>query len=525
VQKSEVATEPEERYVFKKVLVANRGEIAVRVMRACRDLGIKSVAVYSEPDALALHTRYADEAVLIGAGPASESYLNAAKVIDAALRTGADAIHPGYGFLSERAEFARACAAAGIAFIGPRPESLHQLGDKVEARIIADRAGVPTVPGTPDRVDLDEARKAAERIGFPLLIKAAGGGGGKGIRLVTEASQLETSLRTAAAEAEANFGDGGLYVEKYLDPVRHIEVQVLADRHGNVVHLGERECSVQRRSQKLVEESPSPAVSPELRAKLGAAAVAIAREAGYENAGTVEFLYDDRSGEFYFIEVNARLQVEHPVTELVTGLDLIREQLRVAAGEPLGFSQEDVKLDGWAVECRITAEDAEGGFLPSTGHIAVLNEPSGPGVRVDSSLFPGMDVGQFYDSLLSKLITYGRDREEALRRMRRALDEYQIMGVKTTLGFHRQLMANPDFIAGNIETHFLERRFTMQPVPVDDDAALLAAALLSHARRGHNAPAGPAAGAIAPATSTWLSAGRVENTRDRFGGGSWRSIS
>jgi acetyl-CoA carboxylase biotin carboxylase subunit len=515
---------PEERRVFKKVLVANRGEIAVRVMRACRDLGIGSVAVYSEPDATALHARYADEAYCIGAGPASESYLSAAKVIDAALKSGADAIHPGYGFLSERSEFARACADADITFIGPRPESLHQLGDKVEARIIADRAGVPTVPGTPDRVDLEEAREAAKRIGFPVLIKAAGGGGGKGIRLVKEEAELETSLRTAAAEAEANFGDGGLYVEKYLDPVRHIEVQILADRFGNVVHLGERECSVQRRSQKLVEESPSPAVSPELRARLGAAAVSIAKEAGYENAGTVEFLFDDATGNFYFIEVNARLQVEHPVTELVTGLDLIREQLRVASGEPLGFTQDDVKISGWAIECRITAEDAEGGFLPSVGKVDLLCEPSGPGVRVDSSLFPGMEVGQFYDSLLSKAVAYGRDRDEALRRMRRALDEYEILGVKTTLGFHRQLMAHPDFISGNIETHFLERSFNLKaPEATANDTALVVAALLSHSRR--NSSAAPATRAASNGNSSlWRTTARAEALRDG-GGASWRNIS
>lgn len=513
--------------MFKKVLVANRGEIAVRVMRACRDLGITSVAVYSEADALALHTRYADEAYLIGAGPASESYLNAGKIIDAAKRSGADAIHPGYGFLSERAEFARACAAAGITFIGPKPESLHQLGDKVEARIIADRAGVPTVPGTPDRVNLEEARAAAQRIGFPLLIKAAGGGGGKGIRLVEEEGTLETSLRTAAAEAEANFGDGGLYVEKYLDPVRHIEVQILGDRFGNVVHLGERECSVQRRSQKLVEESPSSAVSPELRARLGAAAVSIAKTAGYENAGTVEFLFDDRTGEFYFIEVNARLQVEHPVTELVTGLDLIHEQLRIAYGEPLGFTQEDIVIKGWAIECRITAEDAVGGFLPSTGTVTLLSEPSGPGVRIDSSLYPGMEVGQFYDSLLSKAVTYGRDRDEALRRMRRALDEYQILGVKTTLPFHRQLMANEDFIAGNIETHFLERRFNLEaPAGTEsDETALLVATLLSHSRRNRGAAPSTASNGNSGKPDGWQSAARKESLREQLGGASWRSIS
>jgi acetyl-CoA carboxylase biotin carboxylase subunit len=511
--------------LFKKVLVANRGEIAVRVMRTCRDLGITSVAVYSEADRLALHARYADEAYCIGPAPASESYLNAARIIDAAVKCGAEAIHPGYGFLSERPDFAIACEAAGIVFIGPSPDAMAQLGDKVQARIIADRAGVPTVPGTPGRVDLDEARKTARDIGFPLLIKAAGGGGGKGIRLVTEEAALEPSLRTAAAEAEASFGDPGLYVEKYLDPVRHIEIQVLGDNFGNIVHLGERECSVQRRSQKLVEESPSTVVSPELRRKLGDSAVAIAREAGYRNAGTVEFLYDGATGKFYFIEVNARLQVEHPVTELVTGLDLVREQLRIAAGEPLGYKQDDVQLNGWAIECRITAENAEAGFLPSAGTVQALIEPSGPGVRVDSSLFAGAEVGQFYDSLLSKAIAWGQDRDEALARIRRALNEYEIGGLKTTLGFHRALMAHPDFIAGNLETHFLERRFNMNGAAEGNDEAnaLLAAALLSHARRNRGSNGGSPG--QAPTSSRWQAAARAENLRDRFGGASWRSIS
>ena len=388
--------------MFSKVLVANRGEIAVRVMRACRELGVRSVAVYSEADRGALHARYADEAYCIGGPTAAESYLNAAAIVACARACGADAVHPGYGFLSEQADFAEACAAAGIKFIGPSPATLRLVGDKVAAREVAMRANVPTVPGSQGRVTADEALAAADRIGYPLLIKAAAGGGGKGIRRVDKPDELENAVRTAAAEAEASFGDGGLYVERYLDPVRHIEVQVVADEHGGIVHLGERECSLQRRSQKIVEESPSPAVDAALRERLGAAAVAVMREAGYENAGTVEFLFDDATREFYFIEVNARIQVEHPVTELVTGIDLIQTQLRLAAGEALGLTQDDIVLRGWAIECRLTAEDAEQGFLPSLGHVSLVNEPSGPGVRVDSSLFTGhggravlrLDAGQ-----------------------------------------------------------------------------------------------------------------------------------
>jgi acetyl-CoA carboxylase biotin carboxylase subunit len=509
---------------FNKVLVANRGEIAVRVMRACRDLGIASVAVYSEPDVTALHTRYADEAYCIGPGPVAESYLNAGKIIETALRCGAEAIHPGYGFLSERAAFARACRDSGIVFIGPGPDAVEAVGDKVQARKIARAAGAPTVPGTEGRVSPQQALAVAKEIGYPLLIKAAAGGGGKGIRLVEEQSALEPALRLAATEALASFGDDGLYVEKYLDPIRHIEVQILADEHGNIVHLGERECSIQRRSQKLVEESPSVAVTPELRARLGAAAIAIAREAGYTNAGTVEFLVD-REGNFYFIEVNARLQVEHPVTELVTGLDLIREQLRIAAGEPLDFGQADVRLNGWAIECRITAEDAEQNFLPSIGRVELVNEPAGPGVRVDSSLFPGCEVSQYYDSLLSKLIVWGRDRDEALRRLRRALDEYTVLGVKTTIPFHRRLVDHEAFVAGDLDTHFIERRFEAageQPeAPEGEASALIAAALLSHTRRGnqstHAEGARPAGG--------WRAAARRNSVERAPGGASWRSIS
>ena len=504
--------------MFKKILIANRGEIAVRVMRTCRDMGIPSVAVYSEPDATALHARYADEAYCIGPAPATESYLNAAKIIETALACGAEAIHPGYGFLSEQSDFARACAQAGIVFIGPSPETLHMLGDKVQARVIAERAGVPSVPGSDGRVSPIEALDLAPKIGFPLLIKAAAGGGGKGIRRVESAADLEASLRVAAAEALASFNDDGLYLERYLDPVRHIEVQVLADAHGHVVHLGERECSVQRRSQKVLEESPSVAVDLPTRQRLGEAAVAIARESGYVNAGTVEFLMD-KEGDFYFIEANARLQVEHPVTELVTGLDLVQEQLLIAAGGPLTFEQKDIELRGWAIECRITAEDAASGFMPSLGRISHLAEPSGPGVRVDSSLFTGMEVGPHYDSLVSKLCVWGADRTQALARLRRAIDEYQISGVKTTLPFHRDLINHPGFIAGEIETRFLDRNTLGSEPHEAGEAALLAAALLSHSRRTSGSTS---AGVTKPAKATgWRESARG-GAVVRGGGATWR---
>lgn len=510
--------------MFGKVLVANRGEIALRVLRACRDLGIRAVAVYSEADALSLHARYADEAYCIGGAPAAESYLNAAKIIETAVRCGAEAVHPGYGFLSEQVAFAEACAAAGLVFIGPSPRALWLLGDKIAARRLAAAAGVPTVPGTPGRVSPEEARTAAASIGYPLMIKAAAGGGGKGIRRIHTPEDLEAALRAAAWEAQASFGDPGLYLERYLDPVRHIEVQVLADKHGAVVHLGERECSIQRRSQKLIEESPSTAVDEHLRLRLGEAAVAIARAAGYENAGTMEFLLDT-SGNFYFIEANARLQVEHGVTEMVTGIDLVREQLRLAAGEPLGYGQEEVELRGWAMEFRILAEDVENGFLPCLGRVSHVREPSGPGVRVDSALFAGMEVSQHYDSLLAKLIVWGRDRAEATARARRALAEYEIVGMKTTLPFHRQLLADEAFLAGESDTHFVERRF--QPAReggAEAESALIAAAVLSHRRR-RGQPSAGGNGAAAPSLADgWRQAARRAAT-ERFGGGRWRSIS
>jgi acetyl-CoA carboxylase biotin carboxylase subunit len=492
--------------VFKKILVANRGEIALRVMRTCRELGIATVAVYSDVDRNALHVRYADEAYLLGAGPPRESYLNAARVVEVAQQAGADALHPGYGFLSENADFAQACRDAGITFIGPSPEAMRLLGDKVAARKRMREAGVPVVPGTEGEVEPDEAARLADEIGYPVLIKAAAGGGGKGIRQVPDASEMERALRVAASEAASAFGHGGVYVEKYLSPVRHIEVQVIADAHGNAVALGERECSIQRRHQKLLEESPSVAVDEELRARMLAAAVAGAQASGYQNAGTVEFLVD-RDGKFYFLEVNARLQVEHPVTELCVGRDLVADQIRVAAGEPLPYRQEDIRPAGHAIECRISAEDPYNNFLPSLGHVDWVEEPAGPGVRVDSSLYSGGEIPYHYDPMLAKVICWGPDRPAAVQRMLRALREYIVVGIQTNIPFHLQLLTDPRFLAGEFHTGWLEQEFTMasrdgQP---DQQAALLVAAVLAHQRKRR--PPAPDAQAAASG-SAWRAAGR-----------------
>ncbi|MEX0785558.1 MAG: acetyl-CoA carboxylase biotin carboxylase subunit, partial [Dehalococcoidia bacterium] len=446
--------------MFKKVLVANRGEIALRVMRTCRELGIATVAVYSEVDRNSLHVRYADEAYLLGPGPPLESYLSIPKVIQAAKESKADAVHPGYGFLSENADFADACKKARKAFIGPSGKAMRLLGDKISAKQCVGAAGVPLVPGTDEEVDAGRAAEIANEIGYPVLIKAAAGGGGKGIRLVTEPGQIDDAVRIAASEATAAFGHGGLFVEKYLSPVRHVEVQVMADSHGNVVALGERECSIQRRHQKLVEESPSVAVDADLRARLWSAAVAAAKASKYENAGTVEFLLDE-DGNFFFLEVNTRLQVEHPVTELCTGLDLVADQLRVAAGEALTYSQEDIKPQGHAIECRISAEDPFNSFMPSLGTVGWVEEPSGPGVRVDSSLYSGVEIPYHYDPMLAKLICWGPDREAAIQRMIRALREYVIVGIQSNIPFHLQLLADERFRKGEFHTGFLEAEFSM----------------------------------------------------------------
>jgi acetyl-CoA carboxylase biotin carboxylase subunit len=470
--------------VFKKILVANRGEIALRVMRTCRELGIATVAVYSDVDRNALHVRYADEAYLLGPGAPRESYLNAKRLVEVARKAKVDAIHPGYGFLSENADFAEACAKAKKVFIGPTPDAMRRLGDKVAARRIMRDAGVPVVPGTDGEVGPEEAARVAAEIGFPVLIKAAAGGGGKGIRLVTEASELESAVRVASNEAAAAFGHGGVYVEKYLSPTRHIEVQVMADAHGNAVALGERECSIQRRHQKLLEESPSVAVDDDLRGRLWKAAADGAKASGYQNAGTVEFLLD-QGGQFYFLEVNARLQVEHPVTELCTGRDLVADQIRVAAGEPLPYSQDDIRPSGHAIECRVSAEDPYNGFLPSLGLVDWVEEPGGPGVRVDSSLYSGVEIPYHYDPMLAKVICWGPTRDDAVQRMLRALREYVVVGIQTNIPFHLQLLTDKRFLAGEFSTSFLENEFEMASPDghPDERAALLFAAVLAHQKK------------------------------------------
>ncbi len=463
------------RFPFSKVLIANRGEIAVRVLRACRDLGLASVAVYSDADRDALHVRMADEAVHLGPAPAADSYLNIPKILEAAKRTGAGAIHPGYGFLSENADFADACAAAGLIFVGPSGDVMRLLGEKTAAKRIANEAGVPTVPGYNAGLrDAAEAASIAEKLGYPVLLKAAAGGGGKGIRFVYAEDELEGALRLAKSEARSAFGDDTVYMEKAVSPARHIEVQILADAHGNVIHLGERECSIQRRHQKLIEESPSVALDDELRPRFTSAAVALARRAGYCNAGTCEFLLGpDRN--FYFLEVNTRLQVEHPVTEWRTGLDLVREQLRVAAGLPLSITQEQVTFRGHAIEARITAEDALNRFLPASGTITALHEPAGPGVRMDSGIFEGLTLPPFYDSLLAKLICWGSDRTEALARLRRALDEYVIVGTRTTIPFHQWLVRQPRFLAGDFSTDFIAEEWHPEELEMAADGLPAAA--------------------------------------------------
>ncbi len=441
-----------EQWPFEKVLIVNRGEIAVRIIRACREMGLKSVAVYSDADRAARHVRLADEAYHIGPPPARESYLNIPKLLDVARQSGAKAVHPGYGFLAENASFADACAEAGLIFVGPTGDAMRAVGEKTSARRVAQKAGVPIVPGaTAGLEDAQEAARLAEELGYPVMLKAAAGGGGMGQRVVTRPEDLEASLRSARSEAASAFGDSEVYLEKLIMPARHIEMQIIGDQHGNVVHLGERECSVQRRRQKLIEESPSVALDEELRAQFAESVIKLARAINYTNAGTCEFLLGpDR--QFYFLEVNTRLQVEHPVTEWRTGFDLVKEQLRVAAGLPLSFTQEDVRFRGHAIECRITAENPYHRFLPGSGAISAYQEPSGPGVRVDSGAFAGMEVPLFYDSLLAKLITWGENRDEAVARMRRALEEYTIAGVSTTIPFHQFAMQHPRFLAGDLST-------------------------------------------------------------------------
>ncbi len=446
--------------MLNKILIANRGEIAIRIMRACRELGIPSVAVYSEADKNASFTQYADEAYLIGPPPARASYLNIQKILEVAEESGADAIHPGYGFLAENSQFAAACEREGIKFIGPSSKVIELLGDKIAARRELEKAGVPVVPGTDECVaEYEQARSMANDIGYPVIIKPSGGGGGIGMSIVMDDDQLQDALGYSQAIASTTFGLGDVYIEKYLNNPRHIEIQILGDSKGNVIHLGERECSIQRRHQKLIEEAPSPAVTSELRKEIGEIAVNAAKWVNYEGAGTVEFLFSD--GNFYFLEVNARVQVEHPVTEMVTGIDIVKEQIRIASGLSLSIKQEAVPMNGWAIECRINAEDPLEDFVPTPGKIKAYQAPGGIGIRVDSGVHTHYTIPPFYDSMISKLVVWGRDRDEAIIRMRRALYEFVIAGVKNNIAFHKAVMENPRFITGDLGTHFIENEVTL----------------------------------------------------------------
>ena len=522
---------------LRRILIANRGEIALRVVRACRDLGISPVMVYSDADRDSLPVRLADQALPIGAAEASKSYLRADTIIEAALRAGADAVHPGYGFLAENAGFARAAAQAGLVFIGPPPEAMQAVGDKVEARRLMSKHGVPIIPGLTDRAaDAATLAAFARQAGYPIVLKAAAGGGGKGMRVVRQESDLGGALRMARSEAGASFGDDGIYAEKFLEGVRHVEIQILADAHGHAVHLGERECSLQRRHQKLVEEAPSLAVTPDLRRRMGELAVQVARVSGYRNAGTVEFLLD-REGHPYFMEVNARLQVEHPVTEMVTGLDLVRAQIAIAAGEPLGLRQDEIAPRGWAIECRILAEDPVHNFRPQPGRIRAMRLPAGPGIRVDTALQEGDEISLHYDALIAKLCAWGADRDEAVRRMLRALDEFQIAGIRTTIPFDREVIAGEEFRAGRFDIGWVDARIgaLRARLEADDDAgaarAAIAAAVASYEERRRGASeassrAGDAAraggdAADGPAASAWALAGRRSQMQGRAARRGW----
>jgi acetyl-CoA carboxylase biotin carboxylase subunit len=473
--------------MFTKILVANRGEIAVRIIRACRELGLRTVAVYSDADRQAMHVRHADEAYYLGPAPSRESYLRGDKIIDIARKSEARAIHPGYGFLAERADFAQDVLDAGLAFVGPKPSAIASMGDKAVARKTVSLAGVPVVPGTEGEGSLrdEELLALAPQIGFPLLIKATAGGGGKGMREVRSLEEMPGLLNAARREAEASFGDTNVYLEKLVEGARHIEIQILADEHGNVIHLGERECSIQRRHQKLLEECPSPFIDYDeaFRQRMGSVAVRAAQSVGYVNAGTIEFLVD-KNWNFFFLEMNTRLQVEHPVTELVTGLDIVKEQIRIARGRHMRHRQEDIHMKGWAIECRINAEDPYNNFTPSTGRITHTMLPTGPGIRVDTGVYIGFEVSPYYDSLISKLIVWGDTRGEAILRMRRALDEYKIIGVRTNIPFHQTLMDSHRFMGGQFDTRFVEERFSMETaertVEQRPEIAAILATLVAH---------------------------------------------
>jgi len=505
---------------IRKVLIANRGEIAVRVIRACHDLGVRTVAIFSEADRVAYHTRLADEAVCVGPAPSRESYLVMESILAAAKSTGADAIHPGYGFLSENAVFAQACADAGVTFIGPSPQTIRRLGDKIEARRMATKAGLPLAPAVEaESPTLDSLRADCARMGYPVLIKAAAGGGGKGMRLAENDAALGEALESAAREAGAAFGDSRIYVEKYIERPRHIEIQVFGDTHGNIVHLFERECSIQRRHQKIIEEAPSSFVTPEMRERMGAAAVAIAKASGYVGAGTVEFLVD-KNRNFYFLEVNTRLQVEHPVTEMITGLDLVQEQILVAEGRELSFRQEDMRMNGWAIETRICAEDPASNFLPSTGVLSSYRQPAGPGVRVDAGVVIGSEVSRFYDPLMAKLIVWGATRNEAIQRSIRALSEYRIAGVSSTTGFARVALDSDAFRRGDLSTSFLGDNFP-DGVYEDHDAERLELAAIAAAvaqfRAEERVVVTPARTPASGSVSDWRRRGRTWMTLRRRG--------
>jgi len=493
--------------MISKVLVANRGEIAVRVLRTCRELGLGTVAVFSEADREAPHVRYADEAYCIGPPPAQESYLRGERIIRVALDSGTQAIHPGYGFLAESPAFARACAEAGLTFVGPSPEAMELLGDKTAARRVARDLGIPVIEGSARTLDDEELLDAADRLGYPVVLKAIAGGGGMGIRVAHSRAELEAAIPIARREAKAAFGDDEVYLERLVEDARHIEVQLLGDAHGHVIHLGERECSIQRRHQKLIEEAPSRAVDARMRRRMCQAAVRIGQAVGYVGAGTVEFLLDSE-GNFYFLEVNPRLQVEHTVTEAVTGVDIVKEQLRIAAGRELRYAQEDVRPQGWALECRILAEDPSQGFIPTTGCITRLIEPGGPGIRVDSGICEGLTITPYYDSLLAKLVAWGKTRAVAIVRMRRALEEYRIIGITTNLELYRALLDSPRFLGGQFHTRFLEEHF-LSPEPGSEDhlAAALTAALLDYRRRGGDRAVEE------PRVSRWKMLGRWELMR------------
>ncbi len=473
---------------MKKILIANRGEIALRVMRSAKEMGIKTVAVYSEADRDALHVQYADEAVLIGPPPSNQSYLNGDKIIEVCKQLGVDAIHPGYGFLSENAAFAKKVNEAGIIFIGPSPEAIDIMGDKLSAKAAVKDYDIPMVPGTDEAMtDVNEAKKIARQTGYPILIKASAGGGGKGMRIVHNEDDFEEQMQLAVNEATSAFGNGAVFIEKYVSSPKHIEIQILADNYGNVVYLFERECSVQRRHQKVIEEAPSAVLSPELRKKMGESAVNVARACNYTGAGTVEFLYDN--GNYYFLEMNTRLQVEHPVTEFITGIDLVKEQIKIARGEKLSFKQEDLSINGHAIELRVYAEDPANNFLPNIGKLKMYKRPQGNGVRVDDGYEQGMDIPIYYDPMIAKLITYGKNRNEAIARMKRAIDEYKILGIETTLSFGKFVMESESFVSGNYNTHFVQNYFDaekMQPEPKEDEehiAAIVAANIFETTKR------------------------------------------